>query len=189
MCPWAVFCCWWQIWITAVEIFQAGPLWCHWAEIVINWTTVMPSTEEGTRLGVIPRTKSWEVLEDGLTLVMMVLWVEPFSGLLLLFIFLGGRWEITCVWFLLLMCPHTSLHLLRASALAPAPQRWLFSIPVFSIRNLELCWGGIGCSDWRAARQGWPCAAARASQPECCGCCSWQGTRGEKWTLLRSELP
>lgn len=46
------------------------------AEIVTNLVKLMPSTEEGRGLGVIhviPNTKSWEVLEDGLTLVMMVL--------------------------------------------------------------------------------------------------------------------
>lgn len=45
-------------------------------EIVINCMMLMPSTKEGTGLGVIlaiPSTKSWEILEDGLTLVMMVL--------------------------------------------------------------------------------------------------------------------
>lgn len=37
---------------------------------------LMPSAEKGTGLGVIraiPSTKSWEVLEDGITSVMMVL--------------------------------------------------------------------------------------------------------------------
>lgn len=46
------------------------------AEIVINGMMLKSRTEEGTGLGVIraiPSTKSWEVLEDGHTLVMMVL--------------------------------------------------------------------------------------------------------------------
>lgn len=89
-------------------------------EIVINCMMLMPSTKEGTGLGVIPSTKSWEILEDGLTLVMMVL-----SGALLRAVYFPwGKVRNH----LRMTSPDVTPHLLRASGLAPAPQRWLLAV-------------------------------------------------------------
>lgn len=142
MCPWALFCLWWQSWRTAVESFLAGPSVVSLSEIVINWMMLKPSTEEGTGLGVIhaiPSTKKlgssegwFHFGDDGSVSGALLRAVAAFCSP-------RGRWEITCGW-LLLMQPYMSLHLWRASGLAPAPRQWLFSIPVFSIRNLELRW-------------------------------------------------